>query len=941
MLHILVRTIALALASAVMPAHASRVAPPVLATRRYVLTMAADGTVTSFRDRKTGVDYLAHAGGPVPLARITLGRRSVPVTSLVASGPVWRLSFADTGFTAVLKAVSLGDYGTLEVLSTRGQATELQFLDLPLTLKGVPDEPFAVCALALNLRTNVPELPMPSSRVHAQCTARFGMVGAKVALIACAPAELRRTLQRAVAHAPDVPHSPIGGPWALGKAINQGSYLFNFGGLTERTVGDWIRLARMLGVNQIDFHGGNSFRFGDCRPNPQMYPKGLASLKAVIDRLHAAGIKAGLHTYAFFIDKRCPWVTPVPDSRLAASETFTLADPLAPDAKTIPVLEPTNGVSTVTGFFVRNSVTLRIDQELITFSHVSAEAPWRFSGCIRGAYGTKPAPHARGAKVYHLKECFGLFVPDPDTTLFEEVAQKTADAYNTAGFDMIYLDALDGEDILGGAADAWHYGSAFVWELWKRLKKPALMEMSTFHHHLWYVRSRLGAWDHPTRSHKEFIDAHVAANRECRRMFLPGQLGWWAFRTWTGLQGEPTFADDIEYLMNKCLGTDTGFAVMGVDPETIRTIPALSRLAAITRTYEALRHSRKVGPHTRELLAAPAKEYTLLTGPPGPPRFAPVEHTLHRVEAKDGPSTQWAVRNPFSSQPVHLRLEALMAAAPYDSPDAFTIPGFTDPRSFTQRAGAPGVVCAVKSAPQGPSMGIRAMEFTAMNAGDNSRGAWCSATETFSAPLDLSNRQALGLWVYGDGKGELLNIQLRCPPYLVAGIGDHYIPIDFTGWRYFELIEPEGRRWAEHVWPYGDLYSIYRESVNFGAVASINVWYNDLPPGQTVSCLISEMHALPLVPTKLIHPAIRVGAHEATFPVQLESGSYLEWTGGRACKVYGPKGELLQEADVTGEIPLLSTGLNTVSFHCDAPAGVSARANVNVWVLGPSFQGTR
>ena len=255
--------------------------------------------------------------------------------------------------------------------------------------------------------------------------------------------------------------------------INRGSYLFNFGNLTEKTVDGWIQLVQRLGLNQIDFHGGKSFRFGDCRPNPEMYPRGRASLKAVIDKLHKAGIAAGLHTYSFFIDKNCPWVTPVPDSRLANDATFTLAAPLTAESAALSVIESTKDMSTITGFFVRNSVTLQIEDELITYSGVSKESPYGFTGCTRAAYGTRAAPHRAGAKVHHLKECFGLFVPDGDSTLFAEVAGKTAEMFNECGFDMIYLDALDGEDILGGSENGWHYGSKFVFEIWKRLKKPA------------------------------------------------------------------------------------------------------------------------------------------------------------------------------------------------------------------------------------------------------------------------------------------------------------------------------------------------------------------------------------------------------------------------------------------------------------------------------------
>src|SRR5207247_9270071 len=114
------------------------------------------------------------------------------------------------------------------------------------------------------------------------------------------------------------------------------------------------------------------------------------------------------------------------------------------------------------------------------YTDVSKSPPYQFTGCKRGAYVTRAAAHPRRAKVDHLKECFGLFVPDPETTFLAEVAQRTADFYNECGFDMIYLDALDGEDILGGAENGWHYGSQFVFELAKQIKKPALTKMSTF-----------------------------------------------------------------------------------------------------------------------------------------------------------------------------------------------------------------------------------------------------------------------------------------------------------------------------------------------------------------------------------------------------------------------------------------------------------------------------
>jgi hypothetical protein len=250
-------------------------------------------------------------------------------------------------------------------------------------------------------------------------------------------------------------------------------------------------------------------------------------------------------------------------------------------------------MSMTTGPFIRNSVTLQIDDALIVYTGIDKNPPYGFTGCQRGACGTKAAPHAKGAKVGHLRECFRLFLPDGDSTLFEEVAARTAEVFNDCGFDMLYLDALDGEDAVAGSDVGWHYGAKFVFEVWKRLKRPALVEMSTFHHHLWYVRSRYEAWETANRGHKPFIDVHVKANAASRQMFLPGHLGWCRVITWAGdAQNEPTYTDDIEYLCCKAIGTDTGFSLQGVDPGTLKTVPAFKRLAEIMRQYEELRHAK-------------------------------------------------------------------------------------------------------------------------------------------------------------------------------------------------------------------------------------------------------------------------------------------------------------------------------------------------------------
>jgi len=909
-------------------------APIVLENDTVRWEIGADGLNKHFTDKATGQDYLK-ADPACPVAAVKKGTVSVPCTKASLSGDTLTLSFA--GAEAGLRVALDKRFLTLEVMSVSGEGVdELTFFDVPLTLKGQLDEPFAACVLAFNLKTNVPEVPGPSRQLHAMCIPRFGMVGAKAAIVAGPMAALRDVMKEAVSTADELPKTNIGGPWALDGEINRGSYLFDFGALNEETVDDWVKTVKALGLNQVDFHTGTSLRFGDCFPNPKIFPNGRASVKAVIDKLHAAGISAGLHTYSFFIAKDAKYVTPVPDPRLGKDRILTLAAAIPADAAAVAVDESTADMHTTTGFFVHNSVTVQIDDELITYTGVSKEAPFGFTGCTRGAYGTKAAAHEKGAKVSHLKECFGLFTPDADSTLLSEVAFNTADTFNACGFDMIYLDALDGEAILGGADLAWHYGSKFVFEIANRLERPALFEMSTFHHHLWYVRARMGAWDHPGRAHKRFVDVHAAANASGAGTFLPMNMGWWAVQTWkdgsAALWNEPTYPDDIEYLMTKCLANNFSVSLMGVNPDTLKGVPAYERLAPIFRKYEDLRHAKTVPDSILKRLADPGKDFTMETGAGGAAVFCPVEYTRHKAQIAEDGNGSWTVKNNFDAQPAQLRIEALYSAGSYDAPEAAVIEDFTKPDAYGPHTTASGVQVSLAT----DSGTVRAGAASGLLAGKSDRpepdGAYGSTVKNFTPPLSIAGKEALGVWVYGDGKGETLNVQLMSPTNTTSlGYGDHHISIDFTGWRYFELLEIESTNIAEHNWPYRNAaYAVYREGIDYAQIAQMSFWYNNLPQGRDVACYLGPIKALPLVKAKLRNPKVTIGGKTLVFPVELETGSYIEYRGAGNCSVYGSKGELLNEVTPQGDTVSLEPGDNAVQFNCDGMPGVSSRACVTV-----------
>ena len=154
--------------------------------------------------------------------------------------------------------------------------------------------------------------------------------------------------------------------------------------------------------------------------------------------------------------------------------------------------------------------------------------------------------------------------------------------------------------------------------------------------------------------------------------------------------------------------------------------------------------------------------------------------------------------------------------------------------------------------------------------------------------------------------------------------------VDFTGWRYFEFVEPESERIEDFSWPYGRcIYSLYREALGFKHIEWLHLWYNNVPVGQKVTCYLSPVKALPLIKNKISKPAITVGGRTIVFPVEIESGCYLEFNSQDDCRLYGPKRELIQQVKPEGDIPLLEAGANNITFRCNESV-TRSRANVTV-----------
>ena len=917
-------------------------------TFRYVI--AEDGTNVSLFDKSEGREYLRNEE-PSFCAAAKVGGKGYPATGASFDGEVLHLDFADASVSAEINVTARAGALLFEIAAVDGTPDELVFANVPLTLEAKPYEPFAACALALTPFTHVHQLPALHDAFWAEATARFGLVGAKAALIGVPQADILSTIRVVMTdEAVGIPFSDKGGAWALSSPDGRGSYVMNFGTLTEETVDDWIASCRRLGFNQIDNHGGGFFRFGSL---DNVQPGGWDAFQRVIDRCHEAGIRVILHTYSCYIQGSDRYVTPVPHPDLDTWRDWTLAEPLDAEAAEITVSEPLDADLLQKGWSATSSRTLRLGDEIVEYADVTREAPWKFLGCKRGFHGTAAAAHEGGTTASLLKTFWdGMYLPRPDSPLWDEIARRHADLVNRYGFDGIYFDAIEGLQYMWGKENYWYYGGRFVMDVAKRLNRPVGMEYAGMIHFWWHYRSRYQAWDSACRGYKRFLDIHLAsmkAGEEYQHgcwlghdpeidkyaplkeggLYLPLQLGWWRIVPWGNPRYDPTYRDDIDYIGCKLVGNDAGFSFNHpIGLEEMDANPFFADCVNLLRDYNRAR-SEGLSTSILERLRQPGKEFKLYRDADGSPWFRETFYKKHKIAALDGPTAEWTVDNEFGAQPISLRLAALYTPGAYD--DSEKAVRF-DPEGVSRECeGNTGVSGRIEpGAGVVPATGEAAFAFTASNAGDVPADAAWVRTEEWTMPdgVDPTKLLATGFWLCGDGQGEVLNVQV--------GRASQLVKIDFTGWKYIELLEADSTEMSRCVWPPME-YSVYTHYREIGDARVCRLWYNNIPAGTTVRCLIGPPAALPYGEYELKNPTVTVNGRSVVLPVALESGSYVELRGGK-CVKYDAKGVPAAEFAPEGAVPLLKKGENFIRVGAESSAPTSARAEATVIGEGDRLQ---
>ncbi len=373
-----------------------------------------------------------------------------------------------------------------------------------------------------------------------------GVIGSKIALFGCPAADALKTIGE-IEIAEGLPHPTINGEWAKTSNESTASYLII--GFGEQNLDKAIALTHKAGLKYL-YQGGPFETWGNFALNKELFPDNWESMKNCADRANEQGIKLGLHTLSNFITTNDAYVTPVPDKRLAKVGEGTLPDDIDIDSEEIPIESPK--------FFNQmknNSLhSVVVGDEIIRYRAVSVSAPWKLTGCTRGAFGTKASAHKKGETIGKLMD-HGYKVFLSDAGLSEEIAQNIARLFNQTGLMQISFDGLEGTWSTGMG----QYARSLFIKTWFDNLKPELQgkiinDASNPGHFNWHINTRYN-WGEPWYAgFRESQTSYRLMNQDFfQRNLLPAMLGWFSMTPQTSIE-------DAEWLLARAAGFDAGFA---------------------------------------------------------------------------------------------------------------------------------------------------------------------------------------------------------------------------------------------------------------------------------------------------------------------------------------------------------------------------------------------
>jgi hypothetical protein len=373
-----------------------------------------------------------------------------------------------------------------------------------------------------------------------------GVIGSKIALFG-APTEQVLEALGAIELAEGLPHPTVDGEW--GKTARSASAAYTILDFSENDVDQAIAWTERAGLRYL-YHPDPFQTWGHFELKRDRFPNGRAGLRRAVDMAEASGVHVGVHTLSNFITTNDPYVTPIPDPRLAKVGGSGLSEAVDATQTEIPVASPE--------FFAQyDNNTLRtvvVGNELIQYRTVSEAEPWKLIDCARGAFGTTASAHAAGDEVALLADHgYRVFLTNAD--LSREVATNIAELFNETGVRQISFDGLEGNQSTGMG----NYGEALFTTTWYDnlsgdIRTHLIADASRTSHYFWHIYTRMN-WGEPWYAgFRESQTEYRMKNQPYfRRNLMPGMLGWFRMT-------KETTIEDVEWMLARSAAFDAGYA---------------------------------------------------------------------------------------------------------------------------------------------------------------------------------------------------------------------------------------------------------------------------------------------------------------------------------------------------------------------------------------------
>lgn len=941
-----------------------------------VLSFDADGTVGSIREVVSGRELVAERA-PFVFVRLKDGTELRP-DALTGAGDSLDFGFGGRG-TCRLRVTPFAGGWTFETAAFDvADAAWLTFARVQPRCslrKGGMSNIVEDDASAVVIRGYTPDLEMNETdwrgineRVERSrdtwCAvkAEFGFVGKRCGLSAGPRKDILEML-KGMADASGLRVNRAAGPWSRTSELNRRSALFATW-MDFESLDDWIRLLDKAGCQTLHFHAWWKTR-GHYEPDV-CFPGGLPQMREAVRRVRAAGRHATTHSLAAAVQFGDPFISPEWFDDLVVFRSYTLARPYRAGDDTLYVNERPweRHAKVLTGNTLGN--VLRLGDDLLQYDDFSRTPPYRFSGVRMSlqpygeeetydntqavsrdveSFGARTAETARtlsrasypaGTRVDYLNQRCAEFFPRPGSRLAERVMGVVSNFFHYCGFEGIYLD---GTEPWGSreSIDRMRYETS------SRLcgaDGGIFCASSCRQPFDWWMRSIVGAWDHPIHGPRAFHDRHIRMYRdECAADYSAVDLGWWNTHG-ASVDGRGYYPEEMEYFGCKSAANDMTVSIMGARVTDGPLGFQMDDQLTLAGWWSNARFARAFRAGLPARLAVPGEDWRLRQDATGRWTVRPVSASYHKVAGAD--FAQWKVTSP-SARPAELRVAALYGADHSADAPRLRLLDASHAKELSLTS-APGVRAAFGVA-EDPAHG-RVLRLSADNATAPRNAAWVGLGRQLPEKAYVKVNGVSSLWVKGDGSGAVLNVQVQRAPEFARALSENFVRLDFTGWRRIDLLirERDPDTSDRYRWPYetsdrlNTPGAIFRCTIGGKTANAFTFWLNDIPPGGRAEVCLGAWDSVPQ--TAPILPAgatVRVNGRPCVVPFALASGEWAELKGG-AWWHYAESGEPRSRRS-SGEAVALCAGENDLVYL--PPAGAPfTRVEVTTLGLGadePAF----